>query len=298
MLVNTCGFIQAAKQDSIDELLGAAGGQAAKVVAAGCLAERYGSGLAEALPEAQVLSFDDYARHRRAASTTSSPASGGPLTSRGTGASCSRSVRRPGASRRPAGHATSPDTARPRPGRTGPCARGPDGAAWLGHPGPARGRGAGLRPAGAAPPARRRPGGAAQDRLRLRPAVQLLRHPGVPRGVRLPPGRPTWSPRPAGWPSTAPASCSWSARTPPPTARTWATCGCWRSCCRSWPRVPGIVRVRVSYLQPAEVRPGLIEVHGRHARGSAVLRPVVPARQRRACCARCAGSATASGSAP
>ena len=29
-------------------------------MAAGCLAERYGSGLAEALPEAQVLSFDDY----------------------------------------------------------------------------------------------------------------------------------------------------------------------------------------------------------------------------------------------
>jgi tRNA A37 methylthiotransferase MiaB len=59
ILVNTCGFIQAAKQDSIDELLGAAGGHA-KVVAAGCLAERYGSGLAQALPEAQVLSFDDY----------------------------------------------------------------------------------------------------------------------------------------------------------------------------------------------------------------------------------------------
>jgi ribosomal protein S12 methylthiotransferase RimO len=59
VLVNTCGFIQAAKQDSIDELLGAAGG-GAQVVAAGCLAERYGSGLAEALPEAQVLSFDDY----------------------------------------------------------------------------------------------------------------------------------------------------------------------------------------------------------------------------------------------
>jgi ribosomal protein S12 methylthiotransferase len=60
VLVNTCGFIQAAKQDSIDELLGAAAA-GAKVVAAGCLAERYGSGLAEALPEAQVLSFDDYA---------------------------------------------------------------------------------------------------------------------------------------------------------------------------------------------------------------------------------------------
>jgi ribosomal protein S12 methylthiotransferase RimO len=60
VLVNTCGFIQAAKQESIDELLDAAGG-GAHVVAAGCLAERYGSGLAEAMPEAQILSFDDYA---------------------------------------------------------------------------------------------------------------------------------------------------------------------------------------------------------------------------------------------
>src|SRR5258708_12801218 len=60
VLVNTCGFIQAAKQESIDELLDAAAG-GAKVVAAGCLAERYGSGLAEPMPEAQVLSFDDYA---------------------------------------------------------------------------------------------------------------------------------------------------------------------------------------------------------------------------------------------
>jgi ribosomal protein S12 methylthiotransferase RimO len=60
VLVNTCGFIQAAKQESIDELLTAAD-SGAQVVAAGCLAERYGSGLAEALPEAQVLSFDDYA---------------------------------------------------------------------------------------------------------------------------------------------------------------------------------------------------------------------------------------------
>ena len=59
VLVNTCGFIQAAKQESIDELLSAADSGAA-VVAAGCLAERYGDGLAEALPEAQVLSFDDY----------------------------------------------------------------------------------------------------------------------------------------------------------------------------------------------------------------------------------------------
>ena len=59
VLVNTCGFIQAAKQESIDELLAAAD-SGAKVVAVGCLAERYGAELAEELPEAQVLSFDDY----------------------------------------------------------------------------------------------------------------------------------------------------------------------------------------------------------------------------------------------
>jgi ribosomal protein S12 methylthiotransferase RimO len=59
VMVNTCGFIQAAKQESIDELLGAAE-SGAKVAAVGCLAERYGAELAGALPEAQILSFDDY----------------------------------------------------------------------------------------------------------------------------------------------------------------------------------------------------------------------------------------------
>jgi ribosomal protein S12 methylthiotransferase len=59
VVVNTCGFIQAAKRESIDELLDAAS-SGAKVVAAGCLAERYGSDLADALPEAQIVSFDDY----------------------------------------------------------------------------------------------------------------------------------------------------------------------------------------------------------------------------------------------
>ncbi len=62
-LVNTCGFIEAAKQDSIDTLLEVAQRKPAhgKVVAVGCLAQRYGRDLAEALPEAAaVLSFDDY----------------------------------------------------------------------------------------------------------------------------------------------------------------------------------------------------------------------------------------------
>lgn len=60
VLVNTCGFVAAAKQDSIDTLLAAAD-SGAPVVAAGCLAERYGRELAAELPEAAaVLSFDDY----------------------------------------------------------------------------------------------------------------------------------------------------------------------------------------------------------------------------------------------
>ncbi|MEU5860614.1 MULTISPECIES: 30S ribosomal protein S12 methylthiotransferase RimO [unclassified Nonomuraea] len=60
VVVNTCGFIDSAKKDSIDTLLAAAD-TGVKVVAAGCMAERYGNELAEALPEASaVISFDDY----------------------------------------------------------------------------------------------------------------------------------------------------------------------------------------------------------------------------------------------
>lgn len=65
VMVNTCGFIDAAKKDSVDTLLAAADlketGTPRAVVAVGCMAERYGVELADALPEADaVLSFDDY----------------------------------------------------------------------------------------------------------------------------------------------------------------------------------------------------------------------------------------------
>jgi len=60
VVVNTCGFVESAKKDSIDTLL-AASDTGAKVVAVGCLAERYGKELAEQLPEADaVLGFDSY----------------------------------------------------------------------------------------------------------------------------------------------------------------------------------------------------------------------------------------------
>ncbi|MBR7744474.1 30S ribosomal protein S12 methylthiotransferase RimO [Phycicoccus sp. BSK3Z-2] len=65
-LVNTCGFVEQAKKDSIDTLLEAADlketGRTQKVVAVGCLAERYGQTLADELPDADaVLGFDSYA---------------------------------------------------------------------------------------------------------------------------------------------------------------------------------------------------------------------------------------------
>lgn len=66
VVVNTCGFIESAKKDSIDTLLAASdlkgNGTTQRVVAVGCMAERYGNELAQALPEADaVLGFDDYA---------------------------------------------------------------------------------------------------------------------------------------------------------------------------------------------------------------------------------------------
>ena len=64
-VVNTCGFIESAKKDSVDALLEAhalkADGSLRAVVAVGCMAERYGKELADALPEADaILGFDDY----------------------------------------------------------------------------------------------------------------------------------------------------------------------------------------------------------------------------------------------
>ena len=65
VVVNTCGFVESAKKDSVDTLLEAADlkatGRTRAVVAVGCLAERYGKDLAASLPEADaVLGFDDY----------------------------------------------------------------------------------------------------------------------------------------------------------------------------------------------------------------------------------------------
>jgi len=177
VLVNTCGFIEAAKQESIAELLGASGSPA-KVVAAGCLAERYGSELAEAMPEAQVLSFDDY----------------GDIGARldAVLAGERRPAHEPRDRRRllpiaPAGRRGAPGLGCPRTGFG--RARPGFGRAWpaVRHSRPAsRGR-SGVRASGAAAPPGRRARGPAQDRLGLRPALLVLRDTGVSRCLPVPP---------------------------------------------------------------------------------------------------------------
>jgi ribosomal protein S12 methylthiotransferase len=64
ILVNTCGFIDAAKQESIDAMLGAARlkqrGDVKAVVAVGCLVQRYKKELQEEIPEVDLfLGFSD-----------------------------------------------------------------------------------------------------------------------------------------------------------------------------------------------------------------------------------------------
>lgn len=153
-VVNTCGFVEQAKKDSIDALLEAADlkeqGRTQAVVAVGCLAERYGQTLADELPEADaVLGFDSYA-------------------------DMSGQLRRILAGERPASHvptdrrALLPLTPVDR-GPLLPGWRSPDmGVGAAGPPGlPALG-----------PP---------EDCQRLRPALRVLRDPVVPRVVRVAP---------------------------------------------------------------------------------------------------------------
>ena len=57
VVVNTCAFIEEARRESIDVILGLADRRSdgAELVVTGCMAERYGDELAEALPEADAV---------------------------------------------------------------------------------------------------------------------------------------------------------------------------------------------------------------------------------------------------
>ncbi|MDQ3819807.1 MAG: 30S ribosomal protein S12 methylthiotransferase RimO, partial [Acidobacteriota bacterium] len=59
VVVNTCGFIESAKKESIDAILEAARlkteGKARRLVVAGCLVERYRDTLSEEMPEVDAF---------------------------------------------------------------------------------------------------------------------------------------------------------------------------------------------------------------------------------------------------
>ncbi len=59
LIVNTCGFIESAKQESIDTILEMAqykaGGRCTRLVVTGCLSERYRAELTSAMPEIDIL---------------------------------------------------------------------------------------------------------------------------------------------------------------------------------------------------------------------------------------------------
>jgi ribosomal protein S12 methylthiotransferase len=273
VLVNTCGFIQAAKQESIDELLDAAAG-GAQVVAAGCLAERYGSGLAEAMPEAQILSFDDY---EDIAARLDSIAAG-----ERWGAHEPRDRRkllplspadRPGSVTHQPGHGQ-PGHGQPghgQPGHGQPGHGQPDRAqAGLGQPGhgqPGQGPIADL-PAGVAPASgprvlRRRLGGGVVAPLKIASgcdrrctfcAIPAFRGAFVSR-------RPADLLTEAGWLADHGArELLLVSENSTSYGKDLGDLRLLESLLPQLAAVAGVRRVRVSYLQPAEVRPGLIGV--------------------------------------
>ncbi|WP_106241474.1 30S ribosomal protein S12 methylthiotransferase RimO [Allonocardiopsis opalescens] len=236
VVVNTCGFIEAAKQESIDTLLEASEG-GARVVAAGCLAERYGGELARALPEAQVVGFDDYTE---IGERLDDVLAGRPLTpheprDRRTLLPISP-AERPGGSVHTPGHGAAPP------------ADLPDG----------------LAPASGPRPVLRR-------RLDDGPAAALKIASGCDRRCTfcaIPAFRGAYLSRPA---ADVLAEAGWLAEqgvrelilVSENSTSYGKDLGDLRSLEKLLPRlaeVPGIERVRVTYLQPAEVRPGLIEV--------------------------------------
>ena len=202
-VVNTCGFVEQAKKDSIDTLL-----EAADLKQTG----RTRGGRRRRLPR-RALRPDP---GRRAAG-------------------CRR-----GARLRLLPRHVQPPHRHPRwraPGIPRALRPAHAAAAVAGRPLAGRGRRGVARPrrrrAVRALAARRPALGAAEDRQRLRPAVLVLRDPDVPRVVRLAaPHRRARRGALAGAAGRARAVPG-LARTPPPTARTSATSRCSRSCCPS-----------------------------------------------------------------
>jgi ribosomal protein S12 methylthiotransferase len=264
VLVNTCGFIAKAKQDSIDTLLAAAD-TGAKVVATGCLAERYGAELAASLPEAAaVLGFDHYpdiAARLGAVLDGESIESHAPRDRRtllplapvDRGAPPRTEPAGPAAG--PTGPAAGPTGPTAGPAAAGPVVAGPTGPAADAGPG-------GPTPAHLRPIMRKR--------LEHGPVAPLKLASGCDRRCAfcaIPSFRGAFVSRS---PDEILAEAEWLAadgvRELVLVSENSTSYGkdlgeqrLLERLLRDLATVRGIARVRVSYLQPAEVRPGLIE---------------------------------------
>ena len=240
-VVNTCGFVEAAKKDSIDTLLAAAdlkdGGRTQAVVAVGCLAERYGDaarrGAARGRRGARLRRLR---RHLRPAARRSSRRGARAARARATGARCCRSRRRTGGAA--AGRRRSPAST----GRTCPTASprrpGPRPVRLRLGDGPTAAAQAGLAAAtGAARSARSRPSAARSCPAGPPSVLAEAALAGRAGRARAGPGERELHVVRQG------------PRRPAAARDAAARAG----------RGDGIDRVRVSYLQPAEMRPALVE---------------------------------------
>jgi len=248
-VVNTCGFVEQAKKDSIDTLLEAAelrddaAVRTRAVVAVGCLAERYGTQLAAELPEADaVLGFDSYAElsgHLDAVLRGERPSSHVPRDRR-TLLPLAPADRRPSAAAVPVPPALEP-----------PVEGGDDALAG--------------RPASGPPVVRRRLGSAPWAPLKLASgcdrrctfcAIPAFRGAFVSR-------RPTDVLAEAAWLAGEGArELFLVSENSTSYGKDLGDLRLLETLLPQLAAVPGVERVRVSYLQPAEVRPGLLEAIG------------------------------------
>ena len=247
-VVNTCGFVEQAKKDSIDTLLEAADlkqtGRTRAVVAVGCLAERYGQTLADELPDADaVLGFDSYRDMSSHLTRRSSAARGRHPTCRPTAAGCCR------------------------------CRRSTRSDAAAGVALPGHGDGEQF----------------VRARLDARPWAPLKIASGCDRRCSfcaIPMFRGSFVSR---RPTDVLAEARWLgeqgvrelflvSENSTSYGKDLGDLALLEKLLPELTAVEGVERVRVSYLQPAEVRPGLLEAMADHARRHAVVRPVLPAR--------------------
>lgn len=180
VVVNTCAFIDAARQESVDTILSVADGRApgARLVVTGCMAERYGEELAAALPEIDLVAGFGQALVLPASPEDPAPAPGAPGNGPGalalpTPPEDPAPARRHLAPRRgPARMGTASGTLPEMP--CGPVPETPSGPV----PDPAEG----TRPEEVGPGGRARPGARRRSALALRPtpAFDLLELPRPP----------------------------------------------------------------------------------------------------------------------